>query len=344
MDTRSALLAAAAALLLVSAIGVVAAPDALVDPRETDERPGDIRIVDTVVAPGEVRGETAELRLGVDLAHRGSTVENVTVRHRAIGADSGLLVDETTVDVGDVDDEGERTVNGSVDVEREGGYRIETVVFVDGERRADRTTRVGGVEALTPEYADSRVGFTEETVWPTVAVSVVEADNESATLSVSASVTNRGDDASESVDLRLLVRQAESNVIAAEAGESVGSVRPGRTERVTTTVDVPAGYNYYIDTALFDDGVRIDETQGVANLNPRETISADETVEDVEFAVEDFAGDDAAEEGVDDGAGGDDGREAEDSRDASDDQTPGFGVGVALVALVGAALFARRRR
>jgi len=181
-------------------VGAVAAPDAIVDPREADERPGDVRIVDTVVSPGEVRGETAELRLGVDLRHRGSAVENVTVRHRAIGADSGLLVDETTVDVGTVDGGGERTINGSVDVEREGGYRIETVVFADGERRASQTTRVGGVAALTPDYADSRVGFTESNVWPTVAVSVSEADNQTATLSVSLSVTNRGDAVSEPLD------------------------------------------------------------------------------------------------------------------------------------------------
>ncbi|WP_200531106.1 PGF-CTERM sorting domain-containing protein [Halorubrum sp. LN27] len=337
MDTRTALLAAAAALLLAGAIGAVAAPDAIVDPREADERPGDVRIVDTVVSPGEVRGETAELRLGVDLRHRGSAVENVTVRHRAIGADSGLLVDETTVDVGDVDGGGERTVNGSVDVDREGGYRIETVVFADGERRASQTTRVGGVAALTPDYADSRVGFTEGNVWPTVAVSVREADNETATLSVSISVTNRGDAASEPLDLRVLFRQSESNVIADEASETVGEVRPGRTDTVTTTVEVPANYNYYVDAALWSDDVLIDETQGVANLNPRETISADETVEEVEFAVEDFTrgtgGDDAADE-----AGAPDRGE-----DGAGDSTPGFGPLVALVALVSAALVARRR-
>jgi PGF-CTERM protein len=338
MDTRTALLAAAAALLLAGAVGAVAAPDAIVDPREADERPGDISIVDTVVSPGEVRGETAELRLGVDLRHRGSAVENVTVRHRAIGDDSGLLVDETTVDVGTVDGGGERTVNGSVDVEREGGYRIETVVFVDGERRASQTTRVGGVAALTPGYADSRVGFTESNVWPTVAVSVSEADNETATLSVSLSVTNRGDAASEPLDLRVLLRQSESNVIADEASETVGEVRPGRTDTVTTTVEVPASYNYYIDAALWSDDVLIDETQGVANLNPRETITANETVEAVEFAVEDFTrgGDDAA-----DGADAPD--RGTDAADGAGDSTPGFGPLVALVALVAATLVARRR-
>ncbi|MGQ3329192.1 DUF7490 domain-containing protein [Halorubrum sp. FL23] len=336
MDTRTALLAAAAALLLVSAVGAVAAPDAIVDPRKADERPGDVRIVGTVVSPGEVRGETAELRLGVDLRHRGSAVENVTVRHRAIGADSGLLVDETTVAVGEVDGGGERTVNGSVDVEREGGYRIETVVFADGERRAAQTTRVDGVAALTPDYADSRVGFTEGDVWPTVAVSVSEADNETATLSVSVSVTNRGDAVSEPLDLRVLLRQSESNVIADEATETVGEVRPGRTDTVTTSVEVPANYNYYVDAALWSDDVLIDETQGVANLNPRETISANETVEEVDFTVEDFTreeGGDAGGDGADRGADGSSGG----------DSTPGFGPLVALVALVVAALVARRR-
>ena len=338
MDTRTALLTAAVALLVVGAVGAVAAPGALTDPRETDEPPGRIDVAGATVAPGDVRGETAELRLGTDLRHRGGTVENVTVRHRAIGSESGLLVDETTVTVGDVDYEGERTVNGTVEVEREGGYRIETVVFADGQRREERTTRIAGVAALTPDYADTRVGFTEGTVWPTVAVSVVEADNETATLSTSISVTNRGDGPSEDLDLRVFLRQSESNVIAAEATETVGTVRPGRTDTVTATVEVPAGYNYYVDAALFDDDVLIDETQGVANLNPRETITANQTVRDVGFTVEDF-------ERGDDGIGGD-GASDDGPRDsgATDDSTPGFGPLVALVALLATALLARGRR
>ena len=337
MDTRTALLTAAVALLAVGAVGAVAAPDAVTDPRERSEPPGRIDVAGSTVAPGDVRGETAELRLGTDLEHSGGTVENVTVRHRAIGAESGLLVDETTVDVGDVDFEGEDTVNGTVTVEREGGYRIETVVFADGQRRQELTTRVAGVAALTPDYADTRVGFTDGAVWPTIAVSVVEADDETATLSAAVSVTNRGDAVSDDVDLRLYLRQADSNVIAAEAAETVGTVRPGRTDTVTATVEVANGYNYYVDAALFDDDVLVDETRGVANLNPRETITANETVRDVQFSVEDFERDDAA------GGDGADGA-PRDGGDASGDATPGFGPLVALVALVVAALTARRRR
>ena len=100
---------------------------------------------------------------------------------------------------------------------------------------------------------------------------------------------------------------------------------------------MPANYNYYVDGALWSDDVLIDETQGVANLNPRETISADETVEEVEFAVEDFERD-AGEDGVAERP------ESGNDGGGTDDSTPGFGPVVALIALASAALVARRRR
>ena len=355
MDTRTALLSAGVALLVVGAVAVAAVPGALDDPRATDDPdlPTEVSIADVAVQPGEVGGATTELDVTVGLQHRGAVAENVTVRYRAIDADSGLLADQTTVDVGDVETDlgdvagddraamreametsSERPVEGTLEVERSGGYRLETVVFVDGERRVERSTRVDGVSALTPSYADSHVGFTDGNVWPTLTVSVVDADDGTATLELAASVTNRGDAASDAVDLRLLLRQADSNVVADDAEVTVGSVRPGRTDTVTATVEVPDGYNYYVDAALWDDDVLVDETQSVANLDPQERIAANETVEDVEFSVEEFAEEDAADAPPPR-------PEEEEVADTGED-APGFGVVVALFALLAAALYARR--
>ena len=339
MDVRRLFLALGAGVVVIGTVGVLVAPAAIDDPRTNgDDRPGQVALVDIVIEPAEVTGETTTLTLSADLQHRGSAVENVTIRHRAHDADSGLLVDETTVDVGTVgtaDRDGETTVTGAVDVDRAGGYQVETVVFADGDRVAERTTRIGGVGALVPSYADSSVGFADNDVWPTVAVSVAEADNETATLSVSTSVTNRGDDPSADLDLRVILRQAESNVVAADEQTTVGTIRPGRTDTVTTTVAVPDGYNYYVDAALFDDDVLIDETQAVANLNPQETIDANETVTDVAFNVEEFTTDAPPETDVPD-------EEDERTDSTVDDATPGFGIAAAGIALVLATLAGRR--
>lgn len=335
MDTRRTLLAVAAAVVVVSVVGVAAIPAAVSDPRATPDRAGTVDLADVAIAPGVVRGETVRLDLRSALRHRGPTTQNVTIRHRALDAESGLLVDETTVDVGSIDGDRETGVNGSLTVERAGGYRLETVVYADGQRRDRRTTRVAGVSALEPSYAESSVGFATETDWPTVAVRVAETTDATATLSVAVTVTNRGDEAAGGLDLRLLLRQADSNVIADEATTSVGSIRAGRTDTVTTRVVVPDGYNYYVDAALFNDDVLIDETQGVANLDPETTISANETVRDVSFETEAFAERDEEADASSQRQG---------SESETGDATPGFGVIVGVLALLGWSLLARRRR
>lgn len=330
---RESTLAVVAALLLVGAAGLVlAAPDALDDPRSEDAPPGHLAVAETAVAPGEITAETAALRIDTGLIHRGGPLQNVSVRYRAVDAESGLLVDERRVGLGEVTGDGEVSAEGTLVVPREGGYRIETTVFADGERVARDSGTVRGVEALTPDYADRRIGFADHRVWPTLAVAVQEADGETATLRITASVTNRGDDPSESIELAVLLRQSDSNVVADRATTTVEGVRPGRTETVDVTVTVPNDYNYYVDAMLRADGVVVDEAGSVANLNPRETISANRTTEEVAFSAEDFAEEESEP------------TPPEEPDESTDGETPGFGAVVALVAVLTLALAGRLRR
>lgn len=338
VNRELALLITAGALLAVSAAGVAAIPGAMDAPTHEEPPPGAVGVTEQVVSPGEVTGQTAELTLRTDLDHHRGPVENLSVRYRAIDSRSGLLEAEETVTVGDVDADGEFSVNGSLVVPRSDGYVLETTVYAGNDRVAQTTTNVEGVHALTPAYADQHVGFADSTLWPTVAVSVVAADDDTATLRIATSVTNDGDDRSEDLRLGVLLRQSESNVVADRAETTVESIRPGRTATVSITVDVPAEYNYYVDAALWHDDVLVDETQSVANLDPQETIDANETKEDVEFSVGDFS-----EESDDDPTRA----EADDAdrREAPvEDETPGFGFVAAIAAIVGVALAARRRR
>lgn len=336
MKREQVLLVLAGALLIVAVVGVAALPGVMASPTVGEEPPpGQVDVVEQVVTPGAVNGETAELRLLTDLQHRKGPVENVSVRFRAIDAESGLLRDETVVEVGDVAAGGEFSVNGSLGVPRQGGYRLETTVYAGNDRVARTTTKVSGVRALTPAYADQNVAFTDGQVWPTIAVAVESAGENRTTLRITASVTNEGATASRDLRLGVILRQADSNVVADEAATTVESIRPGRTDTVSVTVTVPSDYNYYVDAALWHDGVLIDETQSVANLDPQRTISANETQQDVEFEVGDFAEEEPDEEPQPEEARMETVRESE---------APGFGPALALVALVAAALLARRRR
>lgn len=331
---REALLAVAAGgVLVVVALAAVAAPGVLADPSIEDPvRPGPVDVAEVAISPGEVTGETVELRLSTALAHRGPPAENVTVRHRAYDAESGLLVAEKTVDVGEMDVDGERPVESSLEVPREGGYRLETTVFRGSERVDQSTTTVRGVAALEPPHQRTTVSFAERRVLPAVSVAVESADDRTATLRVSALVTNGGDDPVDDIDLRVVLRQAESNVVAAETTESVGELRPGRTQSVATTVDVPDGYNYYVDAVLVRDDVIVDETREAANLDPQETLEVNQTREDVEFEIEDFAEEPTERP------------EATPAYPVTEEESPGFGPILALIAVVAGALLLVRTR
>jgi PGF-CTERM protein len=331
MNRERSLVAAATGLVAVALLAAAALPGVLADPGdEGPTRPGPVDVAEVAISPGDVGGRTATLQVEARLRHDGPPAENVTVRFRAIDAESGLVETTRTVAVGTVADEGEVPVRAALTVRREGGYRIETVVFRDGRRLETGVRELRNLEALTPEYARSDVAFTRSEVLPPVSFGVVEAGEDRTTLRLAASLTNSGDDPSEDLRVEFVLRQADSNIVAAEQSTTVGTIRPGRTAEATTEVSVPSEYNYYVDVVLWKDDVMVDSARSAANLDPTETLRVNETRREVELEVGDFE------------SSRDRGPEATPAPAGTASSAPGFGVGVAVVALLGAALLGRR--
>lgn len=320
---------------LVAALvpGAVAAPD-------DDEPRGFVGLREMSIAHGPVGGETVTLSVEARLQHHRGTSENVTVEFRAISTDSGLREATQRETVGTLSEDGEVPVTTNLTVPRSGGYRIVAVVYQDGERTDEGQTTVRGVQALTPAYADTAVEFHQfsggdESAIPVIGYSIAEAGEQRTTLNVSTYLTNTGDAPSEDLRLELVARQADSNIRAAERSIPVGTIQPGQTARPSTTLTVPSEYNYYLDAILWKDGVIVGTASGVANLDPQETISVNQTRRDVGLRVEDF------ERGGSGGGGGGQTPMPTDRETAA--SGPGFGVGVALVALLGTILLVRAR-
>jgi len=332
MKPERIVIAAAIGVVVVSLLAVAAVPDILADPTD-DLRPGHVDIEEVPITPGQITGETATLAVEPRLSHRGNPTENVTVLFRATDSESNLVETTRTVDVGRLEGDRETPVEANLTVSREGGYLIETIVFRDGER-IDRATRsVSGLEALTPAYAESTVAFAETGSVQPISVAVGSTDGGSVTLALSGALTNAGDAQTSDLEVTFTARQAESNVVADRVTVPVGEIRPGRTASIDGEVTVPSEYNYYVDAVLWRDGVHVDSAQSVANLDPSERISANETEQTVAFEASDFESEPARDE-----------RDRPTPDEASTaDETPGFGLAVGLVALLAAALFARRQ-
>lgn len=333
---REALLSASAVVVVVLALLAAAVVPGAVSPPTDEEqtRPGYVDIADVTIQPSTVSGQTATLSVEAFLRHAGGPSENVSVVFRAVDSESGLLETTRRVEVGTLTDEGETPVPTNLTVEREGGYRIRVIVY-EGDRRVEEgSIGVDGLRALTPAYARTTVGFAEEGTLQPVSVAVERAGEERTDLALSAWLTNSGDADVGDLRVTFVLRQAESNVEAARASTDVGAIPAGNTDTADATVSVPAGYNYYIDVVLWKEGVIIDTARSVVNLDPQERISANETTREVQFEAGDFERGDGERD-----------RPAP-TREPTMTETgasgPGFGVGVAVVALLGAVLLARR--
>jgi PGF-CTERM protein len=332
MRTDALLAGVAVAALLATVALATLVPGFVGDPApDRDAPPARLDVSETTLSVGEVTGETATLDVTAYLSHRGGPADNVSVVVRATDAESGLVVDSTRTELGSVEAESEHEAPASVTVPREGSYEVTTLLYVDGQRVDAARASVSGVSALTPPYAESNVEFHGFPYQPPVEYTIQSSDANSVTLDVTSYLTNGGD-APES-DLRLVVtaRQSDSNVIAARTEANVGAIEPGRTARPNVELRVPEGYNYYLDVTLWRDGVILESTRAVANLDPEETLTANETRREVAFEASDFETTDGSERPPD-----------RPGATESGESQPGFGPVVALLAVV-SALFAARR-
>jgi len=332
---RERLLPVAAVVILVVTVAAAAAiPGAISPPPERDEPPGIVDLRETTVATQSVSGSTVTLSLTSYLVHERGTAENVTVVYRATDSDTGFVATTTRIDVGDLSRDGEHQVTGNVTVERQGGYRLDTIVYVNGTRVQTGRTEIRGVGTLTPEYARTPVTFHQfdRTDLPAVEYRIQSVQDNTTTMQVTTSLTNQGSTENDGLRLVLTARQADSNIVADTATVDIGSIQPGRTAQPTATLTVPTEYNYYLDAVLWKDGVIVGTTRAVANLDPTETISTNQTTREVGLEVGDFTK----------GGGGGDGGAPQPTEETTSAGSPGFTALASIVALLGTVLLARR--
>ena len=344
-------LGAGVVLVLAAAVLVTAVVPGVIASQEEPERPtppGDLGIREVTIAAGSVSGGTATLEVDTRIRHRRGPSENVTVEFRAIDTESGLVATTRQVNAGTVSVDGERRIRTNLSVPREGGYRVEVIVFQNGSREDAGRKTVSGVGSLVPEYARTGVEFHRfEGVgvsdFPVVEYSIADVQDDRVTLSVTAFLTNTGDAPASDLTLTLKARQSDSNIVSDRRSVDLGEVRPGRSADPTVELTVPDDYNYYLDAVLRKDDVIVAAARSAAKLNPNGTITVEDSEDEGGLQVGEFQREDTeSESGENPDYRKRSGQETD--IDAGGSGAPGFGVGVALGGLAIVAVLAARRR
>jgi PGF-CTERM protein len=330
-------------LAVVAGVGVaVGVPDALDPPEEfPDERekPSSVDLVELSISTGAVGGENATVHATPYVRQRGGDAENVTVVLRAIDQETGFVAATDHLDYGTLRNDVEANVTGSLTVERQGDYDVEAVLYRNGSRVEKGSREIRGVGSLTPAYRDTPVEFqTFDAGMPVIEYQIRNVEDNRSTLAVSTYLTNTGASPTDDLELVLTARQNGSNVVADRTTIDVGAIGSGKTATPTGELVVPDDYNYYLDAVLWRDGTVLATARSTANLAPGTGLTVDENASrGGNFEAGEF---ERSEQDDADGEGSGDG---DPETTVETGGQPGFGVAVALVALVAAALIARQR-
>ncbi len=279
MGVREFTVVIIAILIIVSALVMIFGKDVFYTP---SEKPGGFVIRDIDLKPVKVTTSTAVFSVGVYLDHYGGNSSNSSLIIKVLDTDTGLLMQEVSMLIPEV--EGEKTieVNNNISVKREGGYEIKVLVF-DRDRMVESgSVVINGLEALTPEKRE-------------VGVKIRDADfiirdvmDGKANVEIGVYVENIMDSVSPALRMMVKAVQAESNIVADSTWIDVGSINPESLVIKKATVSVPESYNYMIEITLWNGDVVVEKFTKVLALAPSEVIPEESKVKPVNLEVTKF--------------------------------------------------------
>ncbi|MEA1869943.1 MAG: hypothetical protein U9N09_07360 [Euryarchaeota archaeon] len=280
----------------------------------------ELGIANIDISKERVASANVLLNVTTYIENRGDRSGDARLLLKAFDLDSGLLVDQETVTVGSILKRKTKSASQTVKVDRDGGYRIEVVLFEDEQRVDQRTVRVSGIGDLAPNVYDIGLRI------PEMDFLVKNVTGSRVTIGVDLYLTNEGDTTSEDFQILIKAREMDAGLLADKTWISTGVIKKESTIIRSADIVVPDDYNYIVEALIWKNDTIVERGQGVVQLNPVRYIPEKEKVISEDINVEDFrVPEEAYESGV------------------MKNKTPGFTALVLLMALILTILIMKRR-
>ena len=253
--------------LLLALVALCSASAGCLNEFEEPEKPHFVRIANIDVQPERVLSQDVLLNVSVTLDNRGGGASDpIRLEAKAYSEERGFLLVTNETDVGSVSGDTTREVPLGLRVPREGGVRIEVVLFEAdlGKERASVTARNLG--SLAPEVFDT--GLRVSDVDFLVAETTNESGSTRARIETLLYVTNEGDSGSEDLQVQVKAREVQTGLVADVGWVGTGSVAPAATVIRSVNLTVPDGYNYVFEIVMWRGQTIVARSEGTVQLAP----------------------------------------------------------------------------
>ena len=242
-----------------------------------------LRVTDIDISPERVTSTEVVLNVTTYIENCGDGGSgDAKLLLKAFDSASGLLVSQTTTSAGSIDKDKTLPVSQLINVEREGGYRIDVVLFEDEKRLRQRSVQISGIGDQTPNIYDIGLKIQE------MDFLVKNVTGSRVTIGVDLYLTNEGDSTSEDLSMLVKAREVDAGLLADKVRTSTGNIKRETTIIRSCDIVVPDDYNYIVEVLIWKNDTIVERGAGVVQLNPKRTIPKDEEIVSSDIRVEDF--------------------------------------------------------
>ena len=242
-----------------------------------------LTIAETDISPERVTSTDVLLNVTTYVENRGDGESgDAKLILKAFDSASGLLVGVTTTSAGSIDKDKTLPVSQLISVEREGGYRIDVVLFEDDKRLRRQSLQISGIGDLTPNIHDIGIKVQE------MDFLVENVTDSRVVIGVDLYLTNEGDSTSEDLSMLVKAREVDAGLLADKIWITTGSIKKETTIIRSCDIAVPDGYNYIVEALIWKNDTIVERGEGVVQLNPTRTIPKDEEIISDKIRVDDF--------------------------------------------------------
>jgi hypothetical protein len=190
----------------------------------------------------------------------------INILVKAYDADTNLLVTSKKTQVGEIEGRETKSASTYLKLPKEGGYRLQIVVFEDDKGIQRAETMIYGLTSLEPPSV-AKISIREIDFFVEAVELESEGNREYAVINTTLYVDNLGVDVS---DLRVLIkaRENETRLIADKRWGDLGILNEGTTSLHYAELRVLNGRDYIFEVQIWQSERVIKESSGMVLLSP----------------------------------------------------------------------------
>ena len=247
--------------------------------------PSSISIREVDVKPIDVTSARIEVNITAYINHHGDKTRNASMLIRAINSDNRLLETQVSAPIPETGSELEKTISVStnLNVERNGGYELNILLFDNGSIRDSGTVNIRGLNALTPNSKKSGITLNN--------IDFMVGSVAAGKVSIKSDIyfENKGPDTSDNLKMTVKAREANSNLIADKTNAETGEIVNETTVVRSVQLVVPDGYNYMVVVDLWRGDTLINTWEKPVLLAPTKTVPKESVEKKQNIEVSKFA-------------------------------------------------------